>query len=227
VNENPAGRTTSAPARPAFARSTFARSTWMWPILAWTMLAAATLIPLWLAATSPLQASRDAYWVSGAIAGVVALALMLAQPLLAAGDVMGSSIPKTRRWHRWAGAVVVAAVAWHVIGLYISSPEDVADALLLVAPTPFSVYGVIGLVAVLLTAVLVALRSKSGLRYGIWRAVHNGLALVFVIASVVHAMLIEGAMNQTSKIILCGLVLAATILVLARVHVLKRLARRR
>jgi predicted ferric reductase len=109
-------------------------------------------------------------------------------------------------------------VILHVVGLYLSSPEDIADALLLVAPTPFSVYGVVGLAGVLLTAILVAVKSRSGLRYASWRILHNGLALIVVVSTIAHALLIEGAMGAVSKAVLCGLVLAATVVVLVRVH---------
>ena len=191
-------------------------------MLMWFLLAAGLLIPVGLAAASPLQASREPLWIFGGMAGVVALALLLVQPMLAAGLLQGLSIPAARRWHRWIGATIVAAVVLHVGGLYLYSPSDVTDALLLVAPTPFAVYGVIGLWSVVLTALLVAVRSRSGLRYATWRIVHNALALVVVVASIVHAILIEGAMDLVSKAILCVLVFAATMIALLRIHVRRR-----
>jgi predicted ferric reductase len=152
------------------------------------------------------------------MAGVVALALLLVQPLLAAGLLPGPSILTARRWHRWIGATIVAAVLLHVGGLYLYSPDDISDALLLVSPTPFAVYGVIGLVGVVLTALLAAVRSRVGVRYGIWRIVHNAVSVVVVVSSVVHAVMIAGAMGFVSKAILCVLVIAAAIVALLRVH---------
>ncbi len=187
-------------------------------VSAWLALAACVLVPVGLAAASPLQASREALWIFGGMAGVVALALLLVQPILAAGLLPGPSIPTTRRWHRWIGAAIVAAVLLHVGGLYLYSPDDISDALLLVSPTPFAVYGVIGLCGVVLTALLVALRARSGMRYVAWRIAHNGVSLVVVVSSVVHAVLIEGAMGFVSKAILCGLVIAAATIGLLRVH---------
>jgi predicted ferric reductase len=184
-------------------------------------LAACVLFPVGIAAVNPLQASRDALWIVGGMAGIVALAMLLVQPLLAAGYLPGLSVPAGRRWHRWIGTMVAAAVGLHVGGLYLSSPTDMTDALLLVAPTPFSVYGVIGLWAVVLTAILVTVRSRSGLRYTSWRILHNAIALVVVVCSTAHALLIEGAMGSVSKGILCALVLAATIIVLFRVNMRK------
>ncbi len=185
----------------------------------WLLLAVCMLAPVGLAAASPLQASREALWIFGGMAGVVALALLLVQPLLAASLLPGPSIPAERRWHRWIGATIIAAVVLHVGGLYLYSPDDISDALLLISPTPFAVYGVIGLGGVVLTALLVAARSRSGMRYVTWRIVHNVVSLVVVVSSVVHALLIEGAMGVVSKAILCGLVVAAAIVALLRVHV--------
>jgi predicted ferric reductase len=186
--------------------------------LAWGLLAACVLVPIGIAAANPLQASRDALWIGGGLAGAVALALMLVQPLLAAGALPGAAASTGRWWHRRLGVSIAALIGLHVFGLYLSSPEDIADALMLVAPTPFSVYGVIGLAGIALTLALVALRSRAGLRYVTWRIIHNGLALIVVGASIAHALLIEGAMGVVSKATLCALVLAATLLVLARVH---------
>jgi predicted ferric reductase len=191
----------------------------MTAVVVWLVLAACVLVPVGLAAASPLQASREALWIFGGMAGVVALALLLVQPMLAAGLLPGTSIPTGRRWHRWIGAAIIAAVVLHVGGLYLYSPDDISDALLLVSPTPFAVYGVIGLAGVILTALLVAVRSRSGMRYVTWRIVHNAVSLVVVVSSVVHAILIEGAMGFVSKAILCVLVVAASTSGLLRVHV--------
>ncbi len=196
-------------------------------VLVWGLAVACMLVPVGIAIANPLQASRDAFWIMGGMAGVVAFALLLVQPLLAAGFLPAPSVPAGRRWHRLVGSMVVLTVGLHVGGLYLSSPEDIADALLLTAPTPFSVYGLIGLCGVVLTAFLVALRSRSGLRYASWRILHNALALVVVISSIAHALLIEGAMGSVSKVILCALVLAATIIVLFRIHVKKAEAKHR
>lgn len=194
-------------------------------MLAWMLLAACIAIPIGLAATSPLQASREALWIIGGMAGVVALALLLVQPMLAALFMPGLSVPVARRWHRWIGTSIVAAVVLHVGGLYLYSPDDVTDALLLVAPTPFALYGVIGLWSVVLTAVLVAIRSRSGMRYTTWRIAHNALSVVIVVSSIVHAIFIEGAMGLISKVILCILIFVATMIALLRIHVKRRPSR--
>ena len=187
-------------------------------VAVWALLATAALVPVGIAATSPLQASREPLWIIGGMAGVIALALLLVQPLLASRFLPGMNMLSGRRWHRWIGSAIVLGVIIHVVGLYLSSPDDIADALLLVAPTPFAVYGVIGLASVVLTAGLVAARSKLRIRYNAWRIIHNALAVVVVISSILHAILIEGAMGEASKAILCGLVFIVTVFALLRIY---------
>jgi hypothetical protein len=53
------------------------------------------------------------------------------------------------------------------------------------------------------------------LRLRTWRIAHMVLAAVIVVGSVVHGMLIEGAMETVSKAALCVLVLGAAIKVMA------------
>ncbi|SEA69316.1 ferric reductase-like transmembrane domain-containing protein [Rubrimonas cliftonensis] len=196
-------------------------------LLAWAALAAAMIAPVAVAATSPLLASRGAPYVIAGLAGAAGLALLLAQPLLAAGYLPGLRAATERRLHRRVGAGIALAVALHVGGLYVTSPPDALDALLLVSPTPFSVYGVAAMWALIATAALVALRGRLGLRPAAWRIAHNVLAVVIVIGSVVHAMLIEGTMGALSKTVLCGAVLAATAVAVVHLRVLRPMRRRR
>ena len=62
--------------------------------------------------------------------------------------------------------------------------------------------------AVFATALLAALRRSQ--RPRVWRLCHTILGVVIVVATVVHAILIEGTMDPVSKAVLCVLVLAAT-----------------
>jgi predicted ferric reductase len=181
--------------------------------LIWAALAVAIVVPIAAAAASPLLAYRDALYIAGGFAGVVALALMLVQPLLMGGYLPGLQALRGRRAHRWIGGVLVAAVVIHVGALWITSPPDVIDALLFTSPTPFSAWGVIAMWAIFAVALLAALRRR--LRPRTWRIAHTVLAAVIVVGTAVHAMLIEGTMETVSKAALCVLVLAATIKVLA------------
>ena len=151
-------------------------------VLAWAGLLAVVGVPVLLAAASPYLAYRNLPYIVGGFAGIVCLALFVVQPLLAAGYLPGFAPATERRWHRWVGVAIVGCVILHVGGLYFTSPEDTLDALTLVAPTPFSVYGVLAMWGVLATAVLVALRRRF--RYPTWYRLHNGLALVVVVATV-------------------------------------------
>ncbi len=183
--------------------------------LIWTALAAAICVPIAAAAASPLLAWRDAIYITAGFAGIVALGLVLVQPLLMAGYLPGLSAYRGRRAHYWIGGALVVAVAVHVGGLWITSPPDMIDALLFSSPTPFSPWGVIAMWAIFAVALLAALRRHLGLGPRKWRIVHMALAVVIVIGSVVHAILIEGTMETMSKVALCALVLSATLKVMA------------
>ncbi|MEM7709923.1 MAG: ferric reductase-like transmembrane domain-containing protein, partial [Pseudomonadota bacterium] len=179
-----------------------------------------------VAAASPLQAFRDAPYIVASLSGIAALAVLFLQPLLAAGYLPGLTPPLERRLHRWLGTSLVVAVALHVGGLYLTSPPDALDALLLVSPTPFSVYGVTAMWAIVLTALLVILRRRLPLAPGTWRIVHNALAVVVVVGTVVHALMIEGTMGAVSKWTLCLAALGTTAVAVVHLRVVRPWRRR-
>lgn len=184
-------------------------------ILVWTGLTTAVAVPVAAAAASPLLAWREPIYIAAGFAGVIALALLLFQPLLAGGYLPG--LPALRGWrvHQLVGGVLVAAVILHVAGLWVTSPPDVIDALLFRSPTPFSFWGVVAMWAVFASALMAAFRRRWRLHLRAWRLAHTVLAAVIVVGSVVHDLLIEGTMETVSKAVLCGLVLAATVKVIA------------
>jgi Ferric reductase like transmembrane component len=190
--------------------------------LIWVALAAAICVPIAAAAASPLLAWRGPVYILAGFAGIVALGLVLVQPLLIAGYLPGLSAYRGRRTHHWIGGALVAAVVVHVGGLWITSPPDMIDALLFSSPTPFSPWGVIAMWAIFAVAIIAALRRRLGLRAQTWRIVHMPLAIVIVVGSVVHAILIEGTMETISKAALCALVLAATVKVMVDLRVWKK-----
>jgi len=180
--------------------------------LIWAALAAAIGAPLALAATSELLAWRGPVYIVAGFAGIIALGLMLVQPLLIAGYLPGLSAYRGRRVHHWIGGALVVMVVIHVAGLWITSPPDMIDALTFTSPTPFSPFGVIAMWAIFAVAVLAVIRRRLGLRT--FRIAHMSLAAVIVAGSVIHGMLIEGTMETMSKAALCALVLAAAIKVM-------------
>ena len=186
----------------------------------WAALAAAICIPLAAAAASPLLAWRGPLYIAAGFAGILALGLMLVQPLLAGGYLAGLPGFRGRRVHRWTGAALVMAIVVHVGGLWITSPPDMIDALLFTSPTPFSPFGVTAMWAIFAVALLALLRRRLRLRT--WRIAHMSLAVVIVAGSVVHAMLVEGTMETVSKAALCALVLAAAIKVMADLRVWRK-----
>ncbi len=187
-------------------------------MVVWLGLALALLLPVLAAAESPLLAWRRPVYIVAGFAGIVGLALLLVQPLLARSALPGLSRGRARLLHRWLGAALVAAVAVHVAGLWITSPPDVVDALLFASPTPFSLWGVIAMWAVL-AAGLMALRRRRSRR---WRQVHRGLAAVIVATTAAHALLIEGTMEPLTKAGLCALALLATAAAIATRQVRRR-----
>jgi predicted ferric reductase len=181
--------------------------------LVWIALATAICVPIALAATSPQLAWRGPVYILAGFSGIVALGLMLVQPLLIAGYLPGLSAYRGRRVHHWIGGALVVAIVIHVAGLWITSPPDMIDALLYASPTPFSPWGVTAMWAIFAVALLAIFRRRLRLRA--WRIAHMLLAIVIVAGSLVHGILIEGTMETVSKAALCVLVLAAAIKVLA------------
>ncbi len=185
--------------------------------LIWAALVAAIGVPIALAATSDLLEWRGPVYIAAGFAGIIALGLMLVQPLLIGGYLPGLPAYRGRRAHHWIGGALVLAVVVHVGGLWITSPPDMIDALLFTSPTPFSPFGVIAMWAIFAVALLAALRRRLGLRT--WRIAHMSIAVVIVVGSVVHGLLIEGTMETMSKVALSGLALAAAIKVMADLRV--------
>ncbi len=188
---------------------------WARAALSWGALAAGIGVPLAAAAASELLAWRAPVYIAAGFAGIVGLGLLLVQPLLISGDLPGLTQRRARWVHRWVGGLLLAAVVVHVAGLWITSPPDVLDALLFRSPTPFSVWGVIAMWTVLAVAILAGSRQRLGIRPRTWRIMHSIMAVVIVIGTVVHALLIEGTMETISKVALCALVGAATLKVMA------------
>ena len=196
-------------------------------VLIWAALAAAVVVPIAVAATSPLLAWRQPVYIAAGFAGIVAMALLLVQPLLIGGTLPGLSGRLARQVHRGIGALLVLAVMVHVAALWVTSPPDVVDVLLFRSPTPFSVWGVLAMWAVFAAALLAAFRQRLKLPPRLWRIAHTALAAATVVGSVVHAMLIEGTMGTVSKAALCTLVLVATVKVIADLRVWSLRPRRR
>lgn len=182
----------------------------------WVALGLAIAVPIAAAAMSPLLAWRDPVYIVAGFAGVVAMCLLLLQPLLASGYLPGVSAPAGQRLHQWSGGALFLLVVLHVAGLWITSPPDVVDALLFASPTPFSIWGVVAMWCVFAAACLALFRRRLKLHPRTWRLLHRALVAVIVLGSVTHAMLIEGTMETLSKAMLCVLVAGVTTVVLIR-----------
>jgi predicted ferric reductase len=176
-------------------------------LVLWLLIVLGLIVPLFLAASSPLLAWRDPVYILAGFAGVVAFALMLVQPMLAAGLLPGVALVTGRRMHRWVGGVIILGVLIHVGGLWVTSPPDVVDALLLVSPAPFSNWGVLAFAALVGAGVLAVYRRRF--RLAVWRVGHSALVTVAVLGTVLHAWKVDGTMEIVSKAGLCLAVILA------------------
>jgi predicted ferric reductase len=190
--------------------------------LIWIALALAIGVPIAFAAGSEQLAWRGPVYILAGFAGIIALGLVLVQPLLIGGYLPGLSAYRGRRAHHWIGGALALAVVIHVAGLWITSPPDMIDALTYTSPTPFSPFGVTAMWAIFIVALLALLRRRLGLRLRTWRIVHIPLAIVIVAGSVAHCLLIEGTMETVSKVALCVLILVATVKVMIDLQVWRK-----
>lgn len=188
-------------------------------VFIWAALAAVVIVPIGAAALSPLLAWRDPVYIIAGFAGIFGLALMLVQPLLIGAYLPGLPAKLSRSVHRLIGGALVTTVVIHVAGLWITSPPDVIDALVFASPTPFSAWGVIAMWSVFAAALLAIYRRRLRLRLRTWRIGHTFLAAVTVVGTVIHALLIEGTMEMLSKVVLCALVVLATMKVMVDLRV--------
>lgn len=189
--------------------------------LIWVSLACAVSLPSFLAAKSPLMAWRDPIYIVAGFAGILALTLLLLQPLLAIGWIPGITLKNSRRLHRWLGGAFVLSIAVHVGALWKTSPPDVIDALTFTSPTRFSDWGVIAMWAALAAASLALVRRR--LKPTTWRLGHSSLVSITAVTSILHAVLIEGPMETVTKSALCALVFCATLAALSKLKAWKAL----
>ena len=158
-------------------------------------------VGLYDVAQSPLLQWRSMVYIVAGFAGVLGLALTLVQSLLAVLGLPMGAASNARRLHKISGAALVICVGLHVGLLWITSPPDVVDALTFMAPTWFSVWGVLAMWAVFGMALTVALRRR--IPHKIWSRAHRVLGYSVGAGAIAHAMLIDGTMARGSKIILC------------------------
>ena len=185
-------------------------------IAVWLLLLVLILVPFGFALTSPLLEWRQPIYIIAGIAGVIALTFMLLQPLLAARILPFIGRSRGVFLHRITGASIVILVLIHVVGLWVTSPPDVIDALLFVSATPFSVWGVIAMWALFASATLVLLKRRMRHHRRVWSLSHRVLAVVIVSGTVTHTLMIEGTMEIFSKSVLCLAVLLATLFIVLK-----------
>jgi len=177
-------------------------------VTVWLILPLLAISAIVAAAFSPLLAWRDPVYIVAGFAGIIALALLMFQPLLATASVPRVSEHRQKQIHKALGIALFVSVAVHVTALWITSPPDVIDALLFASPTLFTPFGVIAMWAIFATLLLFALRKRLRLPPKTWRKLHLMLVWLIVPGTVLHAMLIEGTMEIITKTVLCVIALA-------------------
>src|SRR4051812_29633062 len=130
--------------------------------LIWAALAAAIGVPIALAATSPQLEWRDPVYILAGFAGIIALGLVLVQPLLIGGYLPGLPAYRGRGAHHWIGGALVVAGVVHVGGLWVTSPPDMIEAPLFPSPPPFPPFRVVCMWGLLPPAPLAAFPPRLG-----------------------------------------------------------------
>jgi len=180
-------------------------------LFVWLCLFLVSVLPVIAAGFSPLLAWRQPIYILAGFTGILALVLLVFQPLLAYTHLPGIYRLRSKHIHRIVGGSLILLVLMHVVGLWITSPPDVVDALLFRSPTLFSVWGVIAMWALFVSGLVVAVQPRISLRVGTWRLLHKTFGAIVVVSSVVHVLLIDGTMENVSKYVLCFVVLFALV----------------
>lgn len=171
-------------------------TTW---ILIYLLLAAG---PAWLMTVVPPLPGRRDFWTELSLAlGFIGLAQLLIQFVLVARFspiTAPYGIDIILHYHRQIGALAVLAVLAHPFILLVRHPSM----LYLLNPAGSSAAsraGVLAAVALALVVGLSWLRRRLGIGYEMWRISHLVLAIVAVIASLLHIMRIESYVNTSLK----------------------------
>src|SRR4051794_28812067 len=105
--------------------------------LIWIALALAIGVPIALAAGSEQLTWRGPVYILAGFAGIIALGLVLVQPLLIGGYLPGLSAYRGRRAHHWIGGALALAVGCHGSGLRTCSPPASTARLSSTSPSAF------------------------------------------------------------------------------------------
>jgi predicted ferric reductase len=163
------------------------------PALA-ALYAAATVVPLTLAAVSGIEPAGP--WSEAATAVGMIGAVMLLLQLVSSGRFEMLSgrigIDVTMAFHKWAARVMVVLILLHPI-LFVApvSPDRLNVAfnhLAAMLDSPRNLSGVVGLVLIVAVVCLAMLRDRLTVPYEAWRASHGLLALAATFATVHHIL---------------------------------------
>ncbi|NJL36811.1 MAG: hypothetical protein HC899_08630 [Leptolyngbyaceae cyanobacterium SM1_4_3] len=191
-----------------------------WSLQSWPMRAVLlifVMLPALLAALSPLQHGRAPLWILGTLAGVLSLSLIVVQVLLPTGWLNFGIGEQNFRWHRVLGISITLLVVAHILVLYLYSPDDIGDALILAAPT-YSRLGVLSATCLLISVGLALTRSKLPLTPADWQILHSFLAVAVVGTAIAHAFLLQGTLDGFAEGLLCGSAVVAVLMAVIYWH---------
>lgn len=116
--------------------------------------------------------------------------------------------------HRFLGIVTTSLVLLHLACVVASDPTNTALLNFLEAPgrAQNAVVATVGLVAIVLLAIL---RRKFDLSYEFWRTTHIGLAVLILVTSAAHIVLLNQLMNDPTFALVLTLLAVAVVLVFA------------
>ena len=189
-------------------------------------IAVLLVVPLVASILSPIGTGRSFPWIAATLAGVLAFSLLIVHMLLPTHWLYLLLRGRNLRWHRRLGVGIVALVVAHVAGLYVYSPDDIGNALVLQAAT-YSRLGVIAAWCMVLTVGLARARHRLPLSHDNWQVVHSMLAVAITGLAVGHVVLHQGTLDGPAEWLLCIAALAAVTSAVVYWHILRPMRRRR
>jgi predicted ferric reductase len=130
------------------------------------------------------------------------------------------------QFHRWISYVALVLILAHPILLFIENTDTLKSLNVLDAPARARL-SVLSVVALLLLMVTSVWRLRLHIKYELWQIIHSVLAVVAVVAALVHAILVGYYLNTDWKIAVWIVYSAVLVWLLAWVRIVKPFQRLR
>jgi predicted ferric reductase len=191
--------------------------------------ACGALLPLLLAAQTPVASGRSVTDELGASLGIVALSLLGLQLILPSrlrviSGVLGADVAV--RLHRRLAHVTFAAIGAHIAVVVLAKPARVTLLLFFGAPwrAQAAVTSVVALVLLVASSIW---RGRLHIPYAAWRALHLALGGAALVFAAIHTVGLHGYLSHGLAALWFGLFVIGSLAALVELRVLKprRLAR--